>query len=368
MLGEPQPYAKSFGNVVNYMMRSLTITQSSRIGLFCSENSNCAYNVGGLFVTTTINELLFHGFSDPFTLKYLDLKHARDNVTLGCAKSSNLACGVKNYNCNGDGIRITVAGQATDLAFGVLNDSILFQSFLLIDKNGNLTKNADEYVTKVMNPLWTAFPAATSADHAKFIQTYNCLGSIFFGNEDMFLSCTSTVDSGASASSKLSQMREYRGNSSIEQVSDLVEVRGSSDLFTQESPLLWDAFYSYPYPYLFSYSGRKHLSIPSPVIFDDSTTISLQYSQSQLLSVDRETALNPKLIYSNYSSHDIIRVQRFTEDPTGWARIASKEGLPLDSYGKPYQIPIGMASIGNLAGFPLFIGTAENYGMHLCNF
>ena len=364
MLGEPQPYSKTFGNVVNYMMRSLTIMLSSEMGLFCSESVYCAYNLGGLFVTTSIDKLLFHGFSDPFTLKYLDLKHAQDNVTFSCINSPYLSCGVKNYNCGVEGVRITVAGNSIDLAFGTSNESILFQPYLYFNKNGNVTFNKNDYLTKVTNPLWTAFPAATSTDE-EFLKWYNCLGSIFFGPENEFVSCASTLDSGASDTSKLFEMIKYRGNSSIDQVASPVAVQGTSDLLAQATPLLWDAIYSYPYPYLFSYSGTKHHAIPTPVIFDESTTVSLQYSQSQLLSVDRETAFNPKMIFQNYSMEDIINVQRFTEDPRGWALSASEEGVPLDSYGMPYQIPIGMASIGHLTGFPMFIGTPENYGMHI---
>ena len=363
MLGKPQPYSKSFGNILNYMIRSLTITLSSATGLFCSDGTNCEYNLGGLFVTTSVNSLLFSGFSDPFTLKYLDLKHRRDNISFSCVTTPYLPCGGKNYDCSDSGVRITTWTRTIDLVNENPSIDIFFRPFFYIDSAGNLTLTTDDSHVQVMNPFWSAYSAENIMDE-EFLKTYNCLGAIYFGHENEFRSCTSTVNSGASESSQLANMRAFKGNSSIDQVASLVAVEGTSDLHAQEAPLLWDAFRKYPYPYYFSYYGRKYHSIPAPSIFDDSNTLRLQYSQTQLLSITQEILYDPALIFSNLSSEGSTYLQRFTEDPNGWTQSAEVEGVPLDSYGMPYKVPIGMVSLGHLAGFPLFIGTPENYGIY----
>ena len=47
--------------------------------------------------------------------------------------------------------------------------------------------------------------------------------------------------------------------------------------------------------------------------------------------------------------------------PQHWIKFQSL-GQPLDSYGMPYKMPIGMLSLERFADIPIFVGTSNNYG------
>jgi hypothetical protein len=160
------------------------------------------------------------------------------------------------------------------------------------------------------------------------------------------------------------KLRSFHGNASIMQVSTAVQVKGTADVVhAQELPLLWKGFRSYPYSYLFKASGQDFHHIPYPTIFDARSTLSFTYSQTEILAFMRDLTYLPANVYTNASSvASALTVQRFSEDLATWSSVAAAEGSPHDSYSMPYRTPAGMASILHLAGFPVVVGTAQNYG------
>lgn len=54
-----------------------------------------------------------------------------------------------------------------------------------------------------------------------------------------------------------------------------------------------------------------------------------------------------------------IMSRRFVESKDTWQKYQDA-GFPLDSYGMPYKMPIGMLSLERMAGFPIFVGKYYN--------
>lgn len=50
-----------------------------------------------------------------------------------------------------------------------------------------------------------------------------------------------------------------------------------------------------------------------------------------------------------------FKTRRFVEDSTTWNNLRNL-GVPNDSYGMPYRIPIGYTALLKYTNFPVFIG------------
>jgi len=128
----------------------------------------------------------------------------------------------------------------------------------------------------------------------------------------------------------------------------------------------WDGFLGYPYIYMGRSAGPDVLALQEPSIFDEDLKLPMKLSQNELGKFDKDIILGIPIVSGPNGasvSNDVgsILLRRFTESSSTW-KYFQDIGKPKDSYGMPYQVPIGMATLENFAGFPLFVGTSNNYG------
>ena len=243
--GYPHPYSKPLGIIVNNMLSSLTVTLEEQRGLVCASPSTCDFTSGGLFITTTVRELLFEGFTDPLVLKYLNLKHAQDNISFACvdsafASSPSGSCTKSTYSCGKEGVRLLWSNKSLDLVYGITDNNVFFSPYFYRSQDSNeMLTFMTQASIKVMNPVFALHPAWNSND-TNFLKLYQCKGNIIYSDDGVFPKCSSRVDSGLRDFRSIGEIETFHGNGSISYLQNsTTPVAGRIGLYTQNEPFLW---------------------------------------------------------------------------------------------------------------------------------
>jgi hypothetical protein len=405
--GHPHNYTKSVGNIVHAMVYGLTRSLHLTEGLWCISSDSCNYELGGMFTTVTPSQLLFEGFTDPSVLGYLNRKHSR-YLHFSCVTSPYDVCGDESLQCDDAGFTLTtyhsITGSVVEeylFRYNVTDYSLYFAESLMISYDGKLSWNTTAIGSRnqssvvVMNPIWAAYPAwklaevetnslnlysPSASSHQQeqvaFLKDIQCQQRIYSGKAHLFSSCINTLFTGRNRFNQTLEAKIFHGNDSIQHFSayanQTMYVNGSVDIGSriQYAAGLWLGFQSYPYLYQGSATGKLYNHLTDIRFFDNHHVLSFDLSQSELIyGYQRDITLSYPLptIFSNLSSSttaDSLAVRRFTETVETWNNLHTF-GSPRDSYGMPYTIPIGMASIERLADMPLYIGTPHAYGNEL---
>lgn len=420
------------------MLYSLTLVTALQEGLWCESASNCDFTWGGMFTRTTVDQLLFSGYTEPSLLKYMDLKYAGYNISFECVHAAYDKCGIKNYRCDNDyGVMMNLpnnksflfhynetqkdsyfspsfyVSQLGELFFPYAQDAEVahYSQNQLIDAGDNLikvakieealaTSSVDEiakHIVEVRNPYWTLFPAWTY-NNTNFMRYLQCQKRTMSGLPFYFNSCNQTLFTGRDAINNTLDLEYYFGNDSIYSLINSTrsyEVNGST--FNNQYPMyLWSGFASYPYTYNgrsvgANYSVHKYPSIFNKILNMQYTLSqeTLQYTFQREISVTMPLPTTPTfssttadktddgnsgsvgtgsasdVVYSGLGDSAKMEVsfptRRFVEDLNSWNQYRYL-GVPKDSYGMPYKIPKGFASLERFASFPLFVETPHSYG------
>jgi hypothetical protein len=291
------------------MLLEFMVHQVLQQGLWCSSIDTCMFDLGGIFITTSVRKLLFEGFSDPSVLKYLSLKHESDNITFICAANAVSACGQSNMLCNEDGILMqlpasksfllkynetaideyfspvfyvdTVTGdmywphamnstRATldALALQALNvsDTLSQQDANTDDvRSGSLgaTSPSSSNIVRVFNPIWAAHPAWHSGN-VPFNKYLQCSKRYFGGPVDVFASCEDTLNTGAVDLFNTLNLQTFSGNSTLRYYSTEFPVNGSTFPDLQNPMYLFKGFASIPYvkfDYISEYETHSQINL-----------------------------------------------------------------------------------------------------------
>lgn len=383
VFGNPHPFTKHRGNIVSSMMYSMTWDIAFSLGLFCRGSGPCEFEWAGMFMVTTVNQLLFEGFSDASVLKYLELKHTDIELQIECMRDAYDKCGTKNYHCmlggNGQrGFNITTKTDQYEIKYGRTEVDKYFAPILETTSNGTFIwryamnetiRNAsiavaasEGGIVSILNPIWTSYPAwhTENDDFHKFFQ---CSMRYYSGMPGEYNSCEDVHYTGTDDISLLMKLKTFRGNDSITFVDSDILVAGQS--YDQFRPYLWGGFYAYPYSYDSLTSGPEYFAMENPVMFDKEHGLPLKLSQSRIDALEKLQTISLPFrtsydVIPPTSSMNIL-ARRFTQDIDTWSPLKNV-GEPKDPYGMPYKIPIGMITLERFANFPLFIGTPHHYG------
>eukprot|EP00602_Paraphysomonas_sp_CaronLab_P005233 CAMPEP_0185037540 /NCGR_PEP_ID=MMETSP1103-20130426/32098_1 /TAXON_ID=36769 /ORGANISM="Paraphysomonas bandaiensis, Strain Caron Lab Isolate" /LENGTH=1227 /DNA_ID=CAMNT_0027575557 /DNA_START=401 /DNA_END=4084 /DNA_ORIENTATION=- len=377
VVGKAHPYTKSRGIIVEKMMFSLVIEIVLKLGLWCPNYDNCEFERSGLFTTVQVKNLLFEGYADASVNKYLSVKHKADNISFECVENPYDECGIQNFHCNKAGIQLTLPNDTIILNYGGIPFEKFFVERFFIyqgrfiwpyDKNDTVASAGQEIVAThrdevftMINPYFTLYPA-WDADDYEFTKFYQCQGRFLYGSPGFYPSCIDTVNSGKKDINEIMNLIEYRGNDTMYYFDTGMVVNGSTSM--QLRPFLWDGFQDYPYSYRGTVEGPDFDTLTGAAIFNRVHSFRLILGQSLLEPWDRfQTITSPfrSAYEENATSPGVIIGRRYLEEPYSW-NILGTLGTPKDSYGMPYEIPTGMASLARLAGFPVYIGTPHNYG------
>lgn len=381
--GHPHPYNKTIGNIVYEMMYQYTLDLALKNGLWCRSYDKCNFDYGGLFRTTTVNAVLFEGYTDASVLQYLNLKHSQDGVSFYCT-SNPLICGKRSLYCTDNRVTMLLPnGKSFNLDYRTTPKDEFFAPFFEISLQGDLLwrysmnpvvaarsmrRAASEKVIKVTNPFWAAHPAWNSND-TEFNKYLQCQKRQFSGPPYLFNSCLTSLKTGMKRVNESLQMIVFHGNKSINHfLSGMpMAVNGSSDRL-QYPMELWGGFPQYPYNIFgvkSNYSHQTDLSVFDKVhaLRFDLTQASLRFSFQRDIPVQfpLSTSFHSGYTGTNYTTQEITMSRRFVEDSTTWNNLRQL-GRPRDSYGMPYKIPVGMASMERIAGFPMYLGTPHAWG------
>jgi hypothetical protein len=342
-------------------------------GLWCKDAVTCQFDEGGLFVTKTIREILFEGFSDAFTLKYLNLKYSSYNISYHCTENSTLAmlsadelyCVREDFHCTNGVYLYLPNGQKKYFKYGVTPKDEYFAPFFEVSltkgdllwrfsanetiANDSKSRLQHEDVVEIYNPSWAAHPDwhHDDIDFHKYIQ---CQKRLLFGAANMFVSCYDMINTGSKRFKRATYLEEFRGNGSIVYLKNdsnhngELEVGGTTSM--RYPAYLYDGFQNYPY--IFFPDGdksTKYFDIKTLPLFDKESSLRLDLSQT---GVEFEFEKNVVLYFpipDEYdklltSTSEKISLRRFVEDEATWDKFRAV-GTPLDSYGMPYIIPKG---------------------------
>ena len=376
----PHPFVESRGTITYAMLLQLTLLLILQRGLWCTDFNNCLFNLGGLFVTAKVKEVLFEGYTDPSVLSFLNLKHESDNIAFTCAQGSVDGCGNSNLKCNKYGIIMSLPNHKSKLLLynSTPNDEY-FAPYFEVASNGDLlwpyaldsvvanssrTRLLTEHgVVRVFNPFWAAHPGWTSGD-VSFNKYLQCQRRYFGGIPGVFQSCDDTLDTGSVNLNQTLNIKKYMGNDSMYYFDAQFPVNGSTLPALQSQMYLWDGFPSYAYTYFLEDS--QYLTQTTTTIFDKKFGFWFELSQESLtFAFEKEISMSfPVRDTYDPVSHPISgskSVRRFVEDRNSW-QAYKNYGTPRDSYGMPYKVPIGMASLERISGFPVFLGTVHCWG------
>ena len=349
-----------------------------------------------------VKHILFEGYTDPSVVKYLNAKHAHDNVRFECMEHPLDRCGelLSLSTCSSAGIALRLPeGRKHALSYSRSKDEYFAPYFILTAEgrliwpysaNRTLALTATHYMAsnssyiKIRNPVHAAHPGMTSGDKA-YNKHRHEQGRVLSGEPDLFNSPYDTLDTGRKDVRKSSSLLKFKGNSSITHLpttspmregggrgrgEDLkgvsMKVIGSTSRTGQQAMGLWSAFYKYPYSWLGLSEGMQFFQLTAPTLFSKQLGLALELSQQSFLTASEDNIAivipipdSPSTANQTKSLH--VQVRRFVEDQSTWDQLRAL-GVPLDTYGMPYTIPQGMASLEYLAGFPIFAGTPNNWG------
>ena len=390
IFGKVHPYTKKVGNIVFEMLLALTLNLRVKAGLWCDSIRDCSYEYGGMFVTSTVRQVLFEGFTEPSVLRYLNMKYASKDIKFQCKVDFEDSCGNELLQCDQSGLILNLPNSNTQiLEYGHTEHDKFFAPFFEItypggeilwrySMNDTLREHAlaviesqSTEIVKLDNPHWTLYPAWHTDDVA-FHKYYQCQKRIFYGEPYLFQSCVDTLSTGREELSTVMNYLSYRGNTSTVTIHPNREqpVFGAAmDQFMQYYPALWDGFISYPYTYGGTTSGKLFQKLTNPTIFD--RQFGLPYTLNQdsfIFSFEKDIILNIPITDTwetrTFPKSLPVQTRRFTETVSTWTPFKNLT-KPLDSLGMKYEMPYGMVSIERLAGLPFYIGTPHCYGNKL---
>jgi hypothetical protein len=375
--GETYPYTKSRGNVLYFMLSEMTNSFVMTNGLYCGNIETCAFTDGGLFKLTTVKKFLFEGFNDPALLKYYNLKFAQSNISFECVEDAFDTCGEQKYVCSDAGVYLTLPGGSRKLLqyentsldefFAPYFDITADGELLWIHSSNDTVRNYSRTIykqvntTRVPNIHFAAFPHWNGADEG-FQQYYQCQNRVLFGRLGAFTSCEDTLRTGQSHYEETFEIVRFRGNESLDHFGNPLEVTGSAER-NQFPMYLWSAFNSYPYAYF--EGGGNYTAQDTLQMFDKQYAMRFDISQDDLFAQEQDVGLkfpirDTFMVY-NFSTVGSLQSRRFTETQDTWDTMTSL-GSNNDSYGMPYNTPVGMVQLTDLTEFPVFVGTAHAYG------
>ena len=389
---KPHPYTKSRGNIVYEMLRSMTNNLRLKTGLWCSNPFSCKYDWGGFVTTTRVRNVLFEGYSEPSVLQFLNLKHTNDGISVSCRRSvivdpcaSTASSARESFLCDYSGLMLTLpAGNSKILCFGQTpNDEYFAPYFEVVAASGEMiwpyamdpakvrhaaaVRASGAKVVRMQNPNWAAYPALNTPD-VEFNKFYQCQKRFYGGAPFKFNSCVNRLNTGRTDISKTMDLQVFQGNTSIYWFDTPAVVNGS---FNQnQAPMaLWDGFFGYPYIYNATQNGTRHREMKNPRIFHKTHPFNFVLAETDFFyeweyNIDFAVPVCTTYEPCPVGRSKVFRVRRFEETAATWQGLKTL-GTPKDLYGMPYEIPIGMASLERLAGFPLYAGTPHAYGNKL---
>jgi hypothetical protein len=371
---QPHPYKKRLGNIVFRMLWASTVDLELLDGLWCSSKETCQFKDGGMFATTTARKLLFEGYTEPSVLKFLNLKHYHDDIGFECEKDPYDICGKREHKCTSSGLVLTLPDGGRKLLrygntsneeyfapyFVVTNESELLWPFAIdadVAQYGREKMQLVNY-TRVRNPHFAMYPGWMANDTA-YQKHYQCQKRFMGGTPDQFNSCYDTLYTGRDALNKTLDIKFLHGNDTIYPFGNgtqSIAVDGSS-ISNQLAPEQWTGFMQYPYNYLGLTGGLNYKKMTAPTVFHKLHGMSFTlYQKSLIFEFQRQLSLPMPLKTSQvnqFSPKVTLPVRRFVEDTDTWEHHRHT-GVPLDSYGMPYTIPIGTASLERYADFPIY--------------
>lgn len=384
---DPHPWYKSRGNLISKLIRGFVIDVVLKNGLWCNTYEDCDYSGGGMFINTTVTNLLFTGYSDSSMLKYLNVKHYGEGVSFTCVNEPYDECGTRNYRCDDNGIVISVKNNITNthnnltLKYKSTPHDKFFAERIYIYNNEFLWPHsmneteAQEHsyiiatanpnnMTSFLNVHYTMYPAWQDTDY-EFAKFYQCQGRFLFGPTGLYPSCINTLNTGRENFYEVNNLMKFRGNSSLVPFDKSLELNGSINM--QLRPYLWEAFQSYPYTYNGLVEGINFLQQDKPILFNPHMHLRLKLDTTILEKWDRLKMLSWPFRDSYVEQYTsslpfVVPTRRFAENVDSWTEIGSSLGVPKDSFGMPYVIPVAMTSVQKLAGNAIFVGTVHNFG------
>ena len=393
--GHPHPYLNTRGNIVYAMLQAYAFDLQIQRGLWCNpvinpgtaystinngqnpdpfslETALCDFSWGGLFTTTSVNNLLFRGYTDPMVIKYLNLKHEHNGIKYECATDGYDQCGIQLYHCNDDGLVFRYNQQQNESIIHLnyshaRRDQYFAPYYYVSQSTGELLwpysmiphevlhaqsiVSSGATIVSILNPTFTLFPAMNQKDGNKdFLKLWQSQNRILNGLPSLFVSEKDTLNTGRKQLVAALNIEKYKGNSTVQlmyqgtNISHMV-VRGATTTRVNQHPMsLWRGFANYTYSWNWYRSGPNRESTDVISLFHKQ--LSLQFDLSQQ-SIFPESSRNVEITvpfthtFCYYLLRDYqcdrrgldkllnISTRRFVEDQSTWDALRALGMTPL---------------------------------------
>jgi len=282
------PYPKKNGNVVEAIITEVLWEEVLRKQLLvCSDPDyvhepnggaavECSYDKGGMFINQKARDIIFEGYTDPFTIKVMNSQYKMEkrgfqivcnnqvevSFSWQCAPVYDPQCGEGGFSVihETQGVLKNMTRNTVDWylpeieleeGFGTI-DNPVFAAYA-----GALWKDkALEADTNVTNPTRTVESARTGSVSAEanfnvtenedWQKERNCMKRYLNGPKDIYPNCTITMETGRGDLERLGKVVNYFGNDTLVLYGDnTLKVDGN---FAAESdynnflPLVWEAY------------------------------------------------------------------------------------------------------------------------------
>ena len=302
--GNTHPHVVKRGNLLYTMLFSLTFKLIITNGLWCDSTSECSFDSGGLFITTTARKVLFNGYSDPSYLKYYNMKLKNKGISFSCAENAYDQCGIENYKCNDAGIIMNLPnGKTYKISINSTQVDQYFAPYLEVAETGELlwpysmepsdveranavkSDPSVQWVEKIINPYYALYPSWDGRNDS-FNQFIQCQKRVFGGNPGKFASCYRSRKTGRKNIREKDKITIFMGNTSIKYLPDesknvsYLNVRG---YLSMQQPLMgWEGFTTYPYIYNGKLVGSDINLLKEVTIFEEQLGLGYTLDQNEL--------------------------------------------------------------------------------------
>mmetsp|Transcript_36450 Transcript_36450/g.84271 ORF Transcript_36450/g.84271 Transcript_36450/m.84271 type:complete len:619 (-) Transcript_36450:142-1998(-) len=408
------------GNIVGHMLHAYAFDLILKDGgLMCANDDSrtCDFMKGGLYTTQKARDVLFEGYVDPITVKFLNYDLAEKNLTIVCknqtVRSRNEVCGeVYEPDCTAGGFHVlytrndtvwyndeavklgpngevfTTVGMTTtstyvnSTTYERRNETIT-EIILDVDRSGeNLWQwyspelELPYGLGAIKNPVFAIYQGQLWQNDS-FHQQRECEHRILNGPKNKFASCEITEETGRREILNVGNVVKWYGNDTLEAAhgAEKWKVKGSRG--EKYQPYLWDGFYKYETPYLFGFNrvaGSGEYDVTKGTRRKGNQTITsfhgdqlMKFNLKPFRSANEDvthvdfTIEWPRMWYNTTPEFE-IKVNRYVEQKDDWEQARNRSGNNhVDFLNMPYSTPKGFVSAEILAGFPVFYGSVRHW-------
>ena len=409
------PYPKKNGNVVEAIITEVLWEEVLRKQLLvCADASyvqepngllaaECSYDKGGMFIMQKARDILFEGYTDPFTVKVMNTQfnmEKRDfqivcndlvevSYTHQCKPIYDPQCGDGGFSIIHEthGVLKNMTRNTVDWylpeidldgGFGTIDNPVFaaYSGALWKDKgleHPNVTTTSRTVAASKAGSV-SAKANFNTTENERWQKRRNCMKRYLGGPKDLYPSCNITMETGRGDLERLGRIVSYFGNGTL-------VVHGGNSLtvdgnflsdggdYNNFYPLSWEAYRAFSLQYKNRLSGLHYKGNETLSVFVGDEMIQFLVPNVEKWDGKKPTHLKWPARYrflDNSTVESLVYGLRYEASKESWEPNRYMDFTvhepERDYYGMPFKVPEGMSSTRAQSGFATTVGTPHHYG------